>query len=261
MKKSLAPILIAVLLSSCGKTPSAVSEESKEVIDSSDIPISSIVEDSSSDVISSSTEESSISSSEIVSSSEAVSSGEQISSSEATTSSSEQEPVGVFKKTLTFYNGGFTGSLDLDNTLADFEDWCNQDVDIFDSINCEGYAQVNYIGNQGDVNRFSTLILGSQSKTGKLIFNLNVNAINVKITVQPYTKYIAYNDSYNVDTHALISINNEEHDLYLENGYSGPTENKEFEYLSIDGTKTISIANKDEGQRVFVHSMEITYWG
>ena len=88
-----------------------------------------------------------------------------------------------------------------------------------------------------------------------------MKAINVKITVQPYTKYIAYNNTYNVDTHASISINNEEHDLYLENDYTGATENKEFEYIAIDGTNTISIANKEEGQRVFVHSMEITYWG
>lgn len=282
MKKSLVPILIAFLLSSCGKHVSAVSQESKEIIERSETPISSVIEDTSSDVISSSTEESSNtiissvveesssdtissslkeSSSEIISSSEAVSSSEQISSSEATASSSASEPVSVLKKTLTFYNGGFTGSLDLDNSRADFKDWCNQDVSIFDSINCEGYAQVNYIGNQGDVNRFSTLILGSQNKTGKLVFNLSVRAINVKITVQPYTKYIAFNDTYNVDTHALISINNEEHDLYLETGYNGPTENKNFEYLNIDGTKTISIANKEEGQRVFVHSMEITYWG
>ena len=246
MKKYLLPVLIAILLSSCGKTTSSGDQESKEIIESSSEPTSEII--SSSEEI--------ISSSEVTLSSELVSSSE-----ETTTSSTPPDPVGVFEKTLTFYNGGFTGSLDLDNSRADFKDWCNQDGDIFDSINCEGYAQVNYIGNQGDANRFSTLILGSQSKTGKLVFNLSVYAIKVKITVQPYTKYIAYNNTYNVDTHASISINNEGHDLYLETGYTGSTENKEFEYLSVDGTKTISIANKEEGQRVFVHSMEITYWG
>ena len=237
MKKSIVPVLIALLLSGCGKSTSAVSQESNEGVDSACTPISSVVEESS------------------------ISSSEVITSSEETASSSQQEPIGVLKKTLTFYNADFTGSLDLDNTRADFEDWCNQDTPIFDSIDCEGYAQVNYIGNQGDANRFSTLILGSQSKIGKLVFSLNVKAINVKITVQPYTKYIAYNNTYNVDTHASISINNEEHDLYLENDYTGATENKEFEYIAIDGTNTISIANKEEGQRVFVHSMEVTYWG
>lgn len=253
MKKYLLPIPIAVLLSSCGKTTHISSQESKETIESSTVTITSEVEDSSNEVLSSNEE--------IVSSSEEQSSASEELSLSDISSSSTEKPLSILKKTLTFYNGGFTGSLDLPGTMDSFINWCNQDTPIINSIGCVGYAQLNYIGNQNDENRFSTLILGSQSQTGKLIFNLAVTAIHVRVNVQPYTKYIAYNNSYNVDTHAVIYINDVEHDLYLEDGYNGPTDSRDFEYGNTDGMGTITIANKENNQRVFVHSVEITYWG
>ena len=251
MKKSLAPILIAVLLSSCGKHISAVSQESKEVIESSDAPISSVIEDSSSITVSSAYEENS---SEVISSSEIISFSE-----EATTSA--PAPAEVSYKTVTFYNGGFTGSLDLEVTQTNFVNWYNGDDHILDSVSLDGYAQVNYIGNEGDSNRFSTLILGSQSKTGALSFNFNVDVIYVKVIVQAYSKYIAFNDTWNVDKHAKILINNVDHDLSLPDNHEGPADEKEFDLGIASSTKTITLANYEEGQRVFVHSMEITYWG
>lgn len=245
MKKFLFPILIAVLLSSCGKTAPTSSQESKETEDNSIASISSSEEEttSSNETISSSNEES-------------------LSSSEETvTSSSEQTPVGVSKKTVTFYNGGFTGSLDLTVTQTNFVNWFNGDNPILDSVGLDGYAQVNYIGNEGESTRFSTLTLGSQSKTGALSFNFNVDVTYVKVTVQAYSKYIAYTDTWNVDKHSTILINNVNHNLYLADDHEGPAEEKEFDCGFTGGTKTVTLANKEEGQRVFVHSMEITYWG
>lgn len=180
--------------------------------------------------------------------------------SESTTSQPDQ--VGVVKKTVTFYNGGFTNSsLDKEASQNQFVTWFNNGDDVLTSIGYQGYAQLNYIGNTSDSWRFSTLILGSGSKTGKITFNFKYNIVSIKVEVQPYTKYIAYNNTYSVDTSATFVLDNDEHDLSLEAGYQGETERKTFEKAYAEGTKTISIANKDEGQRVFVHSLELTYWG
>ena len=182
--------------------------------------------------------------------------------SESTTSESLVPPVGVWTKKVTFYNGGFTNSsLDQPASQTQFINWFNGDKDqILTSINYEGYAQLNYIGNQSDSWRFSTLILGSQNSEGKITFNFNVEVISIKVTVQPYTKYIAYTDSYNIDSSATFLIDNKEYDLSIEEGHTGDTEQVTVSNAYENNSVTsFSISNKDAGQRVFVHSIEITH--
>ena len=185
-----------------------------------------------------------------------------VSSSIISSTSSEEPEVGVWTKKVTFYNGGFTNSsLDQAASQTQFVNWFNGESDpILDSINYEGYAQLNYIGNQNDSWRFSTLILGSQNSSGKITFNLNVHAIAISVVVQAYSKYIAYSDSYSTDTNATFLIDNKEYDLSLEEGYTGDTEKITIDHYS-EPVTSFSISNKEAGQRVFVHSLEITYWG
>ena len=230
---------------------------------SSENNVSSQTDAVSSSVNASSSQTSSAISSSKETSSSAASSSSEAQSSSASTTSNPPDPVGVFHKVVTFYNGGFTNSsLEQPASRQQFIDWFNNGENVLNSITYEAYAQLNYIGNQNDTWRFSTLILGSQSSNGKITFNLNVQALSVKVVVQPYTKYIAYTNSYNVDTNATFLVDSQEYDLSLEEGYSGETENVTIEHtFGENPVSSFSISNKDAKQRVFVHSLDITYWG
>ena len=203
------------------------------------------------------------SSSLIISSSSEESSEPVISSSSLEESSSSlPDPVGVFTKTVTFYNSEFTNSsLEQEASRKQFVDWFNGEDDVLESIDYQEYAQINYVGNVGDASRFSTLILGSQKKTGGITFNLSVQMISLKVVIQPYTKYIPFNDTYSIDTNATFVLDNKDYDISLKEGHTGDTKRVTIEKDYEEGANTFSIANKDAGQRVFVHSLEITYWG
>ena len=180
-------------------------------------------------------------------------------SSNGGSSSSEPED-GVKKKTVTFLNGGFTNSsLDQPASRAKFVEWFNSDDDILNSIDYTGYAQLNYIGNASDSWRFSTLILGSATSEGAITFNFNVHVTSVKIVVQPYTKYISYNNTYNIDRSATFIFNTEEHDLSVDASHTGETEKATIECFPNKNENKFKIANKEANQRVFVHSFELTY--
>ena len=191
---------------------------------------------------------------------EASSSSAIISDSSNTPSSSSEEAATTLKKTVSFLNGGFTSSsLDQAASQKQFVDWFNNGDDILSSINYLGYAQMNWIGNQSDSWRFSTLILGSQSSEGAITFNFNVHVTEVKIIVQPYTKYISYTDTYNVDKNTTFIFDEEEHDLSLPSDHTGETENVTINCTPDANQNKFTIANKDASQRVFVHSFELTY--
>ena len=213
---------------------------------------------------SSSIEDNSSSSTSAVSSESSVTNiGTSSSTSGASSNSSgSKEPVGVVTKTVSFLNGGFTNStLNQAASQTQFVEWFNKSANILSSIDYSGYAQMNYIGNANDSWRFSTLILGSQNSEGAITFNFNVHVVSVKIVVQPYTKYISYNDTYNIDKSAKFNFNEEEHDLSVDANHSGDTEKVTLECSPNQNENKFKIANKEAGQRVFVHSFELTYWG
>ena len=192
----------------------------------------------------------------------AVSSESSSTSGASSNSSGSKEPVGVVTKTVSFLNGGFTNStLNQAASQTQFVEWFNKSANILSSIDYSGYAQMNYIGNANDSWRFSTLILGSQNSEGAITFNFNVHVVSVKIVVQPYTKYISYNDTYNIDKSAKFYFNEEEHDLSVDANHSGDTEKVTLECFPNQNENKFKIANKEAGQRVFVHSFELTYWG
>lgn len=175
-------------------------------------------------------------------------------------SASSKPEDGVKKKTVSFLNGGFTNSsLDQPASRTKFVEWFNGDDDILNSIDYTGYAQLNYIGNASDSWRFSTLILGSANSEGTIAFNFNVHVTSVKIVVQPYTKYISYNNTYNIDKSATFIFNTEEHDLSVDASHTGETEKTTIECFPNQNENRFKIANKEANQRVFVHSFELTY--
>ena len=179
------------------------------------------------------------------------------SNSSSGSSSSSSQPNGTLTKTVTFYNGGFTSSsLDKAASQNSFVTWFNNGDDTLRSIGYDGYLQLNEI----DDDHNTTMILGSKNNNGKLTLNFNYYIHSVKAVVQPYTKYIAYTQTYNNDRNATFLINTTEYDLSLESTYSGPTENKTFTQEFDGNSKSFSIGNKENNQRVFVHSLEITYY-
>ncbi len=181
-------------------------------------------------------------------------------------SESEEEPDTRERvtTTITFRNGGFTTStFEKEATQNSFITWFNnhENADgLLTSItydNSNYYAQMNYIGNEGDANRFSTLILGSQSKNGLIKFNFSHLIESVTCTVQAYSKYISYSDSYSVDLNSAFKINQTSQDLSLPNGYSGPTE--EVQVNATINPEATNFSISSNGGRVFVHEMTITY--
>ena len=103
------------------------------------------------------------------------------------------ETVTTESVTLTFLDGGFTGSLDETKTLDNFTTWCKTTVSFISSIEENGYVQLN------GVNDMTTMILGSSKKEGSLTFNFTKDVVSVALNVQAYTKYIDYNSSYSTD--------------------------------------------------------------
>ena len=162
----------------------------------------------------------------------------------------------VYTKTVTFYNGGFTNSsLNQAQSQQTFVNWFNGDDDILESINYSGYCQLNYVGNEGDANRFSTLILGSSSQDGEIKLNFKYDVVSVKVTVQSYSKYIPYSSSWNNDINSVFYLDGEQHDLSLSAGYTGDTEKHDFTKSYNPAVKSVTISS--DGGRVFVHSMEL----
>ena len=253
-------LLSTIALVGCTHGNSKSNSDIKENSSSSTTTSETSVNVESSNVISSSSLESSSSSQ--TTSSQTISSNSSSSASSSSTTSNPPDPVGVLTKTVSFLNGGFTNSsLDQAKSQEQFVDWFNNGDDVLNSIDYDGYAQMNYIGNKSDSWRFSTLILGASSKVGAITFNFNVHVTQVKIVVQPYTKYIAYTDTYNIDRNATFLFDNEEYDLSVDESYVGETEKVTLNCAPNPEQNKFTIASKNEGQRVFVHSFELTYWG
>lgn len=199
--------------------------------------------------------------------SESEGSSESVISSEAESSSSEEEEeVETEECTITFRNGGFTTStFEKDTTQSSFINWFNNHENangLLTSIGYDNnnyYVQMNYIGNEGDANRFSTYILGSKNYAGKMTFNFSKVIKSITCTVQAYCKYIEYSQSYNIDYNSVFYINQASTDLSVAESYSGNTEEVEVSAKMEAGAKSFSLSSKDKNERVFVHQIKITY--
>ena len=174
-------------------------------------------------------------------------------------SNNQQSTEGEEKtKTVSFYNGGFTNSsLNQVASQQNFVKWFNGDDDLLESITYSGYSQLNYIGNEKDSWRFSTLILGSSNNDGYIKFNFAHDVKSVKFNIQGYCKYIEYSQSYSVDTSSKFLLDDDVYDLSVSPSFTGELEKRDVSKDYNPLSKSITIQSEDG--RVFVHSMEITY--
>ena len=247
-------ILAAALLVACSSNSKLSSASSNTDTSSNQTTESN---DTSSSENSTASSESSNSSSERSSSSieSSSSSSSSSASSSSGSSSSTTTPDGTATKVVTFYNGGFkSSSLDTAKSQNEFVTWFNNGDNTLKSIGYEGYLQLNEI----DTAKNTTLILGSSKSDGKLTFNFNYYIHSVKAVVQAYTKY--YNNTDNNDKNATFLIDTTEYDLSIDESHTGPSERKTFTKEYSEAPKSFSISNKTANQRVFVHSLEITYY-
>ena len=120
-------------------------------------------------------------------------------------------------KKVTFLDGSFTGSLDLEKTQNNFVTWFNGEDDVLKGISLPvgDYAQIN------DVGGFVTMSLGAQAKAGNLTFSFNYDIEKITVNIQSYYKYVAYNNSYNNDHNSVFSLDCDTYDLSLESSFSG----------------------------------------
>ena len=99
--------------------------------------------------------------------------------------------------------------------------------------------------------------LGSGSYGGELTLLFDAPAItSIKVDVEGYSKYIAYNDSYSYDENFSFTINEKEIDL------SGLTRG-EIKTVTCDLpslSSHVSLKTLQEKSRLFIHSISIGYY-
>lgn len=173
------------------------------------------------------------------------------------------EPAEEFTFKAQFYSVNDSGAVTGDSKSASFTSFVqsyfmNGDTSLITNASApSGYAQLNYIGNKGQEGRFSTMILGSQNQTGSLKLDFNCHIIKVKVEAQGYCKYIAYNDTWNVDSDCSLSLEGQETVLNLPTTDGQSSEVKTQEYIFNEYVDTLNFSTGDG--RVFLNSIEITY--
>lgn len=168
----------------------------------------------------------------------------------------ETEPVVVTETiTLNFYEEDTSGN-DVNtyafDQLSNCEKFIEDQNNILTSVTCVGYAQINYVGNKGDADRFAVMILGSSKSEGSLKFTSSAFITNIKANVRTYTKF--YNQAWHPEE-STFYLDDVEQALTADE--TGPSQLVQVEKSYEDGTKSFTIGTKDK--RVFVHSLEITY--
>ena len=158
-------------------------------------------------------------------------------------------------KEVVFKNASFTGQLVYDSTRESFVSWFNGDDDVLESLDCLGKCEMKSISDKANETR---LWLGSQSETCTLTFNFKYDVSKIKLNIQSYSKYIAYSDSYSRDYNSVFILDGDSYDLSIPDTFEGDTLSKNVE-KSYEESKTKKVELTNEGGRVFIHSIEITY--
>lgn len=139
--------------------------------------------------------------------------------------------------------------------------YLNEEHDYIKSIDCEGCAS-----QAEDKNNVSTchLTLGSQKALGEFTINFKYYIKSVKIEALGYYSYYQKTweepvvTVYNTDLDPVLVIEDNEFPLEAEEGKPSPA--KEVEFTLPAPKKSIKVANKEAGHRVFINSILITYY-
>lgn len=142
------------------------------------------------------------------------------------------------------------------NLLASFTNTQNNLVQISNNTSDDCYIN-------------STLQLGSRSGAGEIAFTFNYPVTRVTLEVQAYWTAFSYTGqplTYNVDENANICVDNDNNYIDLKNNGGAEPEKviRSFDFNNATQVKLYDVMDCDslpdkQGQRVYIHSMEITY--
>ena len=187
-----------------------------------------------------------------------------------TSESSSEDMTGKKTLSVTFLNntafptGGYT-----DKNYDGFISAFNGDTDVLESYTATENNLTQIINNT-DNNWYikRTLQLGSRSGEGEIEFNFKYSVTKITFVFQAYWKCYKNNGTltYNVDEYANVSVNSDANyvDLSAQAGKEPDMVTKTFNFDSVKKVKVYNEMNNSnvpdkQGQRAYVHSMEITY--
>lgn len=183
--------------------------------------------------------------------------------SKESTSNSTQEVTEETKQTSFCYidfttaditkGSQFVGDNNINN-LNKLKDHMNADVEIISSLSAEG--KVNY--NQCKRGDTKSVVIGSQSDSGKLTLNFALEVVKIELNVENYWKYVDYNNTYSMDTASKLHIGNEVVDLSNNDTENDPVPTlKTCEYNT--PINSLELYNESYMGRVILNSIKITY--
>lgn len=179
----------------------------------------------------------------------------------------------VLTKTITFTDGSFIGQLDQPSTRTNFVTYINGTDNLLSSVSLVGKSESKEMDFQ-ILDEAGTKVtekhvmwwMGSASATGKLTMDFNCDVTGIKLTIQAYHKPCVNTWDEpepflvpNADKSAKLYIDSADNVKDLSFTTETTPEIVDFSKTYQTPTKQIIIGNLDIQQRVFIHSMEITY--
>lgn len=177
-------------------------------------------------------------------------------------------------KTITFLDGSFVGQLDQPSTRNSFVTYVNGTDDLLSSVSLVGKSEskemdfqiLDEVGSKV-TEKHVMWWMGSASATGKLTMDFNCDVTGIKLTIQAYHKpYVNTWDEPepflvpNADKSAKLYIDSTDNIKDLSFTTETTPEIVDFSKTYQTPTKQIIIGNLNIQQRVFIHSMEISYF-
>lgn len=191
---------------------------------------------------------------------------------ESTTPSQGDPTQDVRTKIVTFKNGTFIGQLDQPSARDRFVSYVNGTDDLLSSVNLVGKSESKEVS-------FETLVdgkkqsenhvvwwLGSNSSNGVLTMNFKYEVTAISLSIQAY--YKSYVDTWsqtdpvivsNVDTTAKMYIDTVDNVKDLSCSADEMPEVVSFNKNYVTPTKQIILGTFEAYERVYIHSMELTY--
>ena len=179
----------------------------------------------------------------------------------------------VLKKTITFLDGTFIGQLDQPSTRSNFVTYVNGTDDLLSSVSLVGKSESKEIDFQKlddtgakVTEKHVVWWMGSAKTTGELTMNFNCDVTGIKLTIQAYHKpFVNTWDeaepfvNFNADKSAKLYIDTTDNVKDLSFTSDVTPDIVDFTKSYQTPTKQITIGNLEMEQRVFIHSMEISY--
>ena len=104
----------------------------------------------------------------------------------------------------------------------------------------------------------TSLTVGTGKYAGNIKFNFSKQIVKLDFTIQAYHSFNDYQNQYNMDTDAEVSVEGTKYDLSLTSTDDPPEE--KVEHLTLTTPKNnIQFSNEAGGHRVYIHSVTLYY--